>query len=202
LIITSRACLPRLAHRINCGRQCSPRAKQADTGVLARPPRRGIAYSGFIDAASGTGKDSFAVGIAHREEDTVVLDLAHEIVPPFNPQNAMKEAAGLLKSYGIHLVRGDKYAAGFVVEAASRCGLTYEYFEKDRSAIYIEALPLFTSGRARLIDNEKLVRQFATLDDGHLSPVETVLTTVAMGMTIFATQLRARLSSRPREAQK
>jgi hypothetical protein len=93
-----------------------------------------------------------------------VLDLAHEIVPPFNPQNAMKEAAGLLKSYGIHLVRGDKYAAGFVVEAASRCGLTYEYFEKDRSAIYIEALPLFTSGRARLIDNEKLVRQFTTLE--------------------------------------
>jgi hypothetical protein len=135
-----------------------------DLGVLVRPPREGILYSGFIDAASGTGKDSFAVGIAHRENDAVVLDVAHEIAPPFNPQNAMKEVAKLLKSYGIHRVRGDKYAAGFVIEAAARCGLRYEYSENDRSAIYIEALPLFTSGRARLIDSEKLVRQFATLE--------------------------------------
>jgi hypothetical protein len=35
--------------------------------------------------------------------------------------------------------------------------------ERDRSAIYLDCLPLFTSGRARLIDNARLVAQFAAL---------------------------------------
>lgn len=32
------------------------------------------------------------------------------------------------------------------------------------SAIYQDALPLFTSGRARLLDNRKLIAQFAGLE--------------------------------------
>jgi hypothetical protein len=34
----------------------------------------------------------------------------------------------------------------------------------DRSAIYANAVPLFTSGRARLLDNSKLVGQLAALE--------------------------------------
>jgi len=35
---------------------------------------------------------------------------------------------------------------------------------RDRSGIYLDALPLFTSGRARLIDNPRLIHQFASLE--------------------------------------
>jgi hypothetical protein len=55
-------------------------------------------------------------------------------------------------------------AANWVVEAFAKTGIRYLQSERDRSAIYLDALPLFTSGRARLIDNARLVAQFAALE--------------------------------------
>jgi len=137
-----------------------------DRGVLVRPPRPGVVYWSFTDAASGTARDSYAMGISHKEKegDLVVLDVAHEIRPPFNPQNATAEVAALLKTYNIKVVTGDKWAPGFVAEAFARHGITYRYSVDDRSEVYLEALPLFTSGRARLVDNERLVMQFSSLE--------------------------------------
>jgi hypothetical protein len=34
----------------------------------------------------------------------------------------------------------------------------------DRSAIYMNTLPIFASGRARLLDSQKMVSQFAALE--------------------------------------
>jgi hypothetical protein len=135
-----------------------------DQGVVVRPPVPGIRYTAAADVASGTGKDSFAAAISHKERDTVILDLAHEIKPPFNPQSATAEVSALFKSYGVHTVKADRYAAGFSVEAFARNGITLKHSERDRSEIYVDALPLFTAGRARLIDNKKLVTQFASLE--------------------------------------
>jgi hypothetical protein len=60
-----------------------------DVGVLVRPPKPGVAYWGFVDAASGVGQDSFALGIAHQDKNEVILDLAYEIQPPFSPDGAI-----------------------------------------------------------------------------------------------------------------
>jgi hypothetical protein len=135
-----------------------------DRGVLVRPPKGGLNYCGFVDASSGTGRDSYTLAIAHAEGQTLVLDLAHEQRPPFNPQSATAEVAKLLKSYGIGTVVGDKYAAGFVIEAFARCGMTYRYSVDDRSELYLNALPLLTSGRARLLDNDRMLAQFCALE--------------------------------------
>ena len=137
-----------------------------DRGVLVRPPRMGVRYSAFVDAASGTGQDSFAVGIAHKDKDRdeIVLDAVHEVKPPFSPSAAIAEVAALVKTYAIKSVTGDKYAPGFVAEGFARHQLRYSYAERDRSQIYVEALPLLTSGRARLIDSKKLTLQFASLE--------------------------------------
>jgi len=51
-----------------------------------------------------------------------------------------------------------------VAEGYARAGVRYVYSERDRSRIYVECLPLLTSGRARLIDSKKLVTQFASLE--------------------------------------
>ena len=135
-----------------------------EPGVVVRAPASGVRYVGFVDAASGTGKDSLTLGIAHAEQDVAVLDVAHEIRPPFNPQTAISEACALLREYSVSEVVGDRYAAGFVVEAFRKNGVEYRYSDRDRSAIYLEALPLFTSGRLRLLDNKRLVSQFAALE--------------------------------------
>ena len=92
------------------------------------------------------------------------VDLAHEIRPPFSPDAAVAECAALLKGYGLRSCVGDKYSAGFVIEGFAKQGITYTYSERDRSAIYVECLPLFTAGRARIIDSKKLVTQFASLE--------------------------------------
>ncbi len=128
-----------------------------DVGVLVRPPKPGVWYRAFVDAASGVGADSFALAIAHQDKNEVILDLAHEIKPPFSPDSAIGECASLLKSYGLRACNGDKYSAGFVIEGFAKAGISYTYSERDRSAIYVETLSLFTSGRARLVDNRKLV---------------------------------------------
>lgn len=135
-----------------------------DVGVLVRPPKQGTAYRGFVDAASGVGQDSFAVAIAHKDGNEIHVDLAHEIRPPFSPDAAVAECAALLKGYGLRSCVGDKYSAGFVIEGFAKQGITYTYSERDRSAIYVECLPLFTAGRARIIDSKKLVTQFASLE--------------------------------------
>ena len=70
----------------------------------------------------------------------------------------------MLKGFGLHACTGDKYSAGFVIEGFAKAGITYSYSECDRSAIYVECLPLFTSSRARILDNKKLVAQFASLE--------------------------------------
>jgi len=135
-----------------------------DLGVTVRPPRSGVYYVAFADAASGTGQDSFAVGIAHKDRDELVLDLLSEHRPPFSPSAAIADVCGLLRSYNVVSVVGDKYAPGFVAEGFKGHGVSYAYSERDRSQIYVECLPLLTSRRARLIDNKRMAVQFAGLE--------------------------------------
>jgi len=135
-----------------------------DCGVVVRAPVAGVTYVAFADP-SGGAHDSFTLGIAHREKDaSAVLDLLFERKAPFNPSEVTGEIAALLKSYRCTKVVGDKYAARWVVEAFAKTGIRYAQSEADRSAIYLDCLPLFTSGRARLIDNARLVAQFAALE--------------------------------------
>jgi hypothetical protein len=135
-----------------------------DRGVPVRPPIASVSYFAFADP-SGGAHDSFTMAISHREKDgSVVLDLLFERKAPFNPTQVTAEIAALLKSYGCLQVTGDKYAAQWVVEAFSKVGIKYVQSERDRSEIYLDCLPLFTSGSARLIDNARMVAQFAALE--------------------------------------
>lgn len=134
-----------------------------DDGVTVRPPRPGIQYRAGTDP-SGGARDSFTAAVAHDEDGTSVLDCVIEIRAPFDPHSATRDIAATLKSYGITSVTGDKYAAGWTIGAFRDCGIEYEHSPRDRSAIYLDVLPKFTSGRVRLLDNRRLVTQFAGLE--------------------------------------
>jgi hypothetical protein len=134
-----------------------------DRGVTVRPPRKGITYHAGLDPSGGV-KDSFVATISHDEQGVAVLDALLEIRAPFDPAAATERVAGLLASYGLKSATGDKYAAEWVVSAFAQHKITYVHSERDRSKIYADALPLFTSGRARLLDNPRLVNQFASLE--------------------------------------
>jgi hypothetical protein len=135
-----------------------------DRGVAERPPRDGITYCGFVDAAGGTGSDSMTCGIAHAEKDgTLVLDVLRERAPRFVPADVVREFAAVLKSYGVGAVKGDQYSAAWCSDEFRRAGIQY-FASEAKSQVYLAALPLLLSGRARLLDSEKLRKQLAGLE--------------------------------------
>jgi len=134
-----------------------------DRGVLVRAPLPGVRYHAFCDPSGGQS-DSFTCAISHNEKGTAVLDCLIEVRAPFNPDAAVAQIADVLKSYGCHVVTGDKYAAQWVISAFQKHGIRYQHSERDASAIYMDALPLFSSGRVRLLDSQPLVSQFASLE--------------------------------------
>lgn len=138
-----------------------------DRDIVVRAQVAGVTYFAFCDPSGGTvGGDAFTVAVAHGGEadGMVVLDALIEKPGPFNPSSVVAEIAALLKSYGLYSTVGDRYSAAWVSESFAAEGITYIASRRDRSAIYSECLPLFTAGRARLLDHDRTVKQFAGLE--------------------------------------
>lgn len=138
-------------------------AAAIDHGVTVRPPMANVRYRASTDP-SGGASDSFALAVSHTENNVAVLDCLVEVKAPFNPTSATELIAETLKSYRLSEVTGDRYAAGWVPDAFKKLQITYLQSDRDRSAAYLDVLPLFTSGRVRLLDNPRLVSQFAALE--------------------------------------
>lgn len=126
-------------------------------------------YVLVIDAAQGASKgaDSFAACVAHeerRDEGRVaVQDFLFEATPPFSPRSVLAEIAAIARRYHVTRIHGDAHAAGFVAELLSGHGLTFVPLERDRSALYLDALSMLNSGQASLLDHAKQRRQILGL---------------------------------------
>jgi hypothetical protein len=121
-------------------------------------------YHAFVDVASGSGKDAFALAISHKEQDNIIIDCIREKRPPFKPSEVIAEFAPLLKQYRIGKIVGDRYAGGFPPEAFQRCGIRYEPAKKTKSELYVDLLPLLNSARITLPRNDRLLSQIVGLE--------------------------------------
>lgn len=135
-----------------------------EVGIKERLPQAGIQYGAGADPASGSGKDSSSLTIVHREGEKIVMDLARTWAPPFNPSGVIAEQCDILKQYGLTEIVGDKFAAGFVLEAYRSHGITYRYAAKDQSGTYLELLPLVNAGSVVLLDQPELLRELRGLE--------------------------------------
>ena len=133
-------------------------------GVRERLPEQRFTYFAGTDVASGSGKDAFAVAVAHQDGERFILDCVRSWRPPFNPSSVIAEASALFRSYRIYETTGDRYAPGFVSEGLSTNHITYKYSEHDRSSIYLELLPLVNSQQAVLLDHPELLRELRGLE--------------------------------------
>lgn len=136
--------------------------------VLERPRVDGVKYSAFVDPSGGSS-DSMTIGIGHRQATPVgksisVLDAVREVKAPFNPDDAVAEFARLLKDYGIRSVRGDRYAAEWVVTAFKKVGIAYRPADLSKVEIYRDLLPRLNSGEIDLLDNQRLISQLLGLE--------------------------------------
>jgi hypothetical protein len=147
-----------------------PRAvieKAVDDGIVGRVALPAIPYVGFVDTAGGSGGDSFACAVGHKHlddgRDVCILDAIFIVAPPFDPDQTTLRCAAFLRSWGISSVTGDSYAAMWPVTAFAKYGISYVAASLSKSEIYLHTLPLFTAGRVRLLDNPRIVDQFAAL---------------------------------------
>jgi hypothetical protein len=136
-----------------------------DFDVYERAPELGVIYFAFVDAAGGTGQDSYALCICHVGADgVVVIDVVRERQPPFVPAQVIAEFADLLKCYGVTEVRGDNAMSGFHAGEWERHAILFRKFEETTSANYLTCLPHFLARRLRLLDHDKLRDQLASLE--------------------------------------
>lgn len=104
------------------------------------------------------------VAIAHREVDRAVVDAVRAIQPPFDPAAVVGAYAKLLQSYGLSDVTGDAYSGEWVVAAFHDRGIRYRASALNKSAIYLEALPMFTRGEVEIPDHRPLLLELAQLE--------------------------------------
>jgi hypothetical protein len=126
-------------------------------------PARGTSYYAFTDPSGGSD-DSFTLAISHREGERVVIDAIREVRPPFSPEQVIIDFVGVLKSYRLHSVSGDRFGGEFPREQFNKRGIRYVVSERVKSQIYVDFLPLLNSGRVVLPRNERLMRQLCSLE--------------------------------------
>ena len=135
------------------------------SGRFELQPQQGVTYTAFADAAGGTGGDSFTAAIAHKDSNNKsVLDLVLEYRSPFSPAEVIKEICDEFKRYGITVVTGDRWGSELLAEQFRNLGIGYKPSEKTKSDLYLEVLPMLNSNQVELLDNKRLVNQFAGLE--------------------------------------
>ena len=132
-------------------------------GVIERAPDQGRAHVGFVDPSGGSS-DAMTLAVAYRDGERVHLAALREVKPPFSPKSTVADFATFLRSYGVAMVRGDRYAGEWPREQFRKHGIEYQPADKTRSELYGELLPLINSGGRRLLDDKRLVSQLVGLE--------------------------------------
>lgn len=133
-------------------------------GVHERAPLPDTKYVAFVHP-SGRSSDSFTLAIAHRGTDgEAILDLLRERKSRFNPEAVVGEYAMLLKRYGVSYVTGDRCAGERPRAAFRKHEIEFEVAASSKGELYRDLLPLLNSGQAELLENERLVKQFSSLE--------------------------------------
>jgi hypothetical protein len=132
-------------------------------GCRERGPSRQWRYWGFCDPSGGSN-DAMTLAVAHREGNTVILDLVRERRPPFSPEAVVEEFAGVLRAYRCTSVVGDRYAGEWPRERFRIHFINYEVAEKSKSELYQSLLPLLNSRAIDLLDSDRLLHQLVGLE--------------------------------------
>lgn len=137
--------------------------RSVTVGRRELPPQDRFNYLAFVDPSGGS-HDRMTLAIAHAEGDRMVLDLIRGVTPPFDPNVVVKDFANVIRSYRCASVTGDRYAGEWVRTAFERQGVSYWHSELSKSEIYLESLPLFTTGAVDLLDYQPLLLELQQLE--------------------------------------
>jgi len=121
-------------------------------------------YYAFVDVAGGGGKDSFAMAIAHSENEKVIIDVVKSRAPKFDADEVTGQFSTLIKEeYRIGEVHGDKFSGDIASNRFIKCGLNYIRSDKTKAELYLEAERIFNTGKVEIPAREVLVAQLGSL---------------------------------------
>jgi len=83
--------------------------------------------------------------------------------PPFNPRDAVRKFAGILKEYRISAVTGDRYAGETFVQDFQAHAVSYRLSVLTKSQIYEAIEPRINAGEIELLDVSRLTEQLLGL---------------------------------------
>jgi hypothetical protein len=127
------------------------------------PARRGSSVP-FLSGGGSADSMTLCIGHKEREGNVVMVDAIRERRPPFSPEDVVAEFSGLLKTYRVNRVTGDRYAGEWPVERFRAHGITYEPAAKPKSDLYRDLLPLINGRRLDLLDEPRLLAQLVGLE--------------------------------------
>ena len=117
-------------------------------------PKVSNRYYAGIDQSGLTGRDRFALAIAHKEKETVFIDLVRSWATTSGKQ-IIGEIRGILKGYGITSVCLDKYGAGWVKQQFEDIGIEVEIREA-LPAIYQNLKSLIMANAIKIPDTKPI----------------------------------------------
>ena len=127
-------------------------------------PRGGAKYRAFVDMSGGSSDDA-VLAIAHRQDAVGVLDLVlnQGPRPPFNPRDAVRRFAAVLREYGVSRVVGDRYAGETFRRDFGDHGITYAPAGQAKSELYEALEPMINAGEVELLEHAGVQEQLLTL---------------------------------------
>lgn len=132
---------------------------------LIIPPEAGKSCTAFVDPAGGgqgVNADHFTMAIGYKQKDRVIV--CGVFGRKGSPDQIIAEFAEILKSYRVRQVHSDRYAGTFPAVEFRRHGIELKYTDKNRSQLYAEVLPLFSTGRIEIPNDTTLINQFCALE--------------------------------------
>lgn len=123
-------------------------------------------YHAFVDPSGGSlGGDSYTLAIGHTEGTTHIVDCIRESTPPFSTEGVTSTYADVMAMYQIRECHGDHYAAEWPSQMYRDHGaVTYHKSEYPKSDLYLQTLPLITSGKVELPEHKRLIGQLRGLE--------------------------------------
>jgi hypothetical protein len=115
-------------------------------------PDRSHRYFAGVDQSGLSGRDRFALAIAHRSKDEVTIDLVRSWATTDGKQ-IMGELRSILRDYGVGGVTVDRYGAGWVRQRFEDIGIEVAVREP-LPAIYQNLKSLLMAGCIRLPDTK------------------------------------------------
>jgi hypothetical protein len=100
-----------------------------------------ITYRAHVDAAGGSGKDSYALGIAFKDpaSEKLVLAAVREVKPPFSPEAVTAEYATLLRNgFSVFEATADRFAGSWPREQFAKHGVTLVASQKTTSELFLD----------------------------------------------------------------